>query len=130
MRVRFLLPFILLFPLVAHAVAPDTPLTDRAQEERARALFAELRCVVCAGQTLADSDVAMARSMRQQVRNMIAAHESDSSILAYFTERYGKEVLTSPPTKGGYMALWLMPFVLLSLAAFGLWRFLHANKRP
>lgn len=112
----------------AHAISMDTPLSEVALETRAQTLFSSLRCVVCAGQTLADSDVAMAKDMRFQVRKMVSAGASNDDIISYFVSRYGEEVLTSPRLKSPLGWLWLLPLCVLSLAAFGMMRLLRKSR--
>ncbi len=117
--------------LLAHsalAIGIDTPLASSSQEAQAQKLFTELRCIVCAGQTLADSEVSLARDMRLQVRTMIHAGASDDAILTYFVERYGQEVLTSPPTKGAVAFLWVLPIFILLIACLFLYASLRAQK--
>lgn len=123
MKLFFLLLALLWMPLAAaHAITVDTPLTDTALEARAQQLFASLRCVVCSGQTIADSDVALARDMRQQIRTMLATGAGENDIRAYFVTRYGEEVLTRPPLNMHGIIFWLLPLLVLSAGAFMLHR--------
>lgn len=112
--IRMLVLFFTLWPGMATALTVDAPLADTTQEARAQHLFATLRCVVCAGQTIADSDVALARDMRQQIRKMILAEADDTAIITYFVSRYGEEVLTAPPFSLHGIAFWLLPVFLLA----------------
>jgi cytochrome c-type biogenesis protein CcmH len=91
----------------------DTPLPNAAQEARAQALFGQLRCVVCAGQSLADSNAALARQMRMHVRTQVEKGATDPEIIAFFVVRYGEEALLAPPTHGPLALLWTMPALLL-----------------
>ena len=86
-----------------------------ADEARTRSLAASLRCVVCQGQSLADSQAEIAIEMRAVIHEKVAAGESDEEILHYFTERYGDSILTSPPVKQSTLPLWLAPPLLLGL---------------
>ena len=84
-------------------------------EIRARALYNELRCVVCAGQSIAESNAELAQDMRAQVNRLIDARQSDGEIRAWFVERYGDAVLMNPPLKPLTYVLWAGPLVLLLL---------------
>ena len=100
----------------AAALTLDTPLADATQEARAKALFHDIRCVVCAGETIADSQAEVAHDMRRVIRNRIGAGDSDASIKAYLVSRYGNEVLMKTPLKPSTWPLWFGPFFLLALA--------------
>lgn len=122
---KFIRTFLFLacvWPGMAHAITVDTPLAEPSQEARAQRLFSTLRCVVCAGQTIADSDVALARDMRQHVRIMIGTGADDGTITAYFVSRYGEEVLTAPPPSLHGAVFWLIPVFLLTAGGLAVWR--------
>ncbi len=93
----------------ASAFTPDEPLADAALEARVRALHAELRCLVCQGQSIADSNAGLAQDMRAIVRERIAAGASDEEVTGFLVERYGDYVLLDPPVKPETYALWFGP---------------------
>lgn len=95
----------------------DTPLADPALEARARKLMADVRCVVCQAQSIAESDAGIAADMRQLIRSEIAAGRSDAEIRRYLADRYGDFVLFKPPFKATTVVLWAGPFLLLGLGA-------------
>jgi cytochrome c-type biogenesis protein CcmH len=92
-------------------------LPDPRQEAKARALMEELRCLVCQGQSIADSDAEIAGDMRHLVRTRIAAGESPSAIRAWLVERYGNWISYRPPAEPVGWPLWAAPLVLLGLGA-------------
>ncbi len=96
----------------------NTQLADPAQEASAKALMTTLRCVVCQGQSIADSDAAMAGDMRALVRRNIAAGASPESIRGWMVARYGAYVSYDPPLSGLTWPLWAAPFVLLGLGGW------------
>jgi cytochrome c-type biogenesis protein CcmH len=110
-------------PAIAQDRLPPAPLAykqldDPAQEARAKALMDELRCLVCQGQSIADSDAPLAGDMRHEVRSKIAAGESPEAIREWLIARYGNWVTYNPPFASGTWFLWVGP--LLFLLA-GLW---------
>ena len=114
------------------AFTPDEPLADPALEARARALHAELRCLVCQGQSIADSNASLAQDMRAIVRERLAAGESDDAVMGFLTDRYGDYVLLDPPVKPETYALWFGPaavFVAGAAVAFTLLRRARAGAR-
>ncbi len=86
---------------------------DPALDARVMSISAELRCLVCQNQTIADSHAELAVDLRNQVREMLQKGRSDTEILAYMTDRYGDFVLYRPPLKATTALLWFGPGVLL-----------------
>lgn len=93
-------------------------LPDAAKEAQAAKLMGTLRCLVCQGQSIADSDVDMAADMRRIVRRKIAAGESPEAVRGWLVERYGSYVTYDPPLSWTTAPLWLAPLLLLGA---GLW---------
>jgi cytochrome c-type biogenesis protein CcmH len=92
-------------------------LPDPRQEAKAEALMEELRCLVCQGQSIADSDAELAGDMRHLVRSRIAAGQSPRQVRAWLVERYGNWISYRPPAQPVGWPLWGAPFVLLLLGA-------------
>lgn len=88
---------------------------DPALEARMVRIAAELRCLVCQNQTIADSNAALAVDLRTQVREQLRAGRSDAEIIDYMTARYGDFVLYRPPVKPTTLILWLGPVAMLVL---------------
>jgi len=82
-------------------------------ESQAKAIAAELRCVVCQNQTVADSQAELAVDLRRQIGKLLAGGASREQVLAYMTARYGDFVLYKPPLRADTAALWFGPGVLL-----------------
>lgn len=131
MNKLLLLVCLILLPLnlSAQTLTPDVPLDDAAQEARARALFRELRCEMCEGQTIGDSNAPLASDMRALVRGKVAAEEPDAAILTFFAERYGDDILMRPPVASRTLPLWLAPFAFLVLGGFVFLRYFHRQKK-
>lgn len=97
----------------AGAFSPDERLTDPALEARAQILNKGLRCLVCQGQSIADSNAELARDLRVLVRERLAAGDSDDDVTDYLTDRYGDFILMNPPVKGANYVLWFGPVAAL-----------------
>lgn len=95
---------------------------DAEQAERYHELNAELRCLVCQNQTIAESNAPLAKDLRAQVETQILAGRSNQQILTYMTERYGDFVRYRPPWSGRTLMLWVGPFVLVLIGLFTIWR--------
>ncbi len=95
-----------------------TQLEDPRQEAEAKALMETLRCLVCQGQSIADSDADMAGDMRALVRERIAAGEKPEAIRSWLVERYGAWVSYKPPVEPLTWPLWAAPVLLVALGLF------------
>jgi cytochrome c-type biogenesis protein CcmH len=108
--------------LADSSLPPDpysySQLPDAAQEAQASALMQTLRCLVCQGQSIGDSDAELAGDMRALVRRRIAAGEEPEQIRRWLIERYGDWVTYAPPVEPITWPLWGAPLVLI---AAGLW---------
>lgn len=104
----------------AYGPAPyaDVQLPDPAQEAEARTLMGTIRCLVCQGQSIADSDADMAGDMRSLIRERIAAGEKPAAVREWLVSRYGDYVTYDPPLSAFTAPLWIAPLLLLGL---GVW---------
>ena len=110
-------------PLLADSNLPpaywaDRQLPDARQESQAQALMQELRCLVCQGQSIADSDAELAGDMRDLVRRRIAAGDKPATIRAWLIERYGTWISYKPTAEVAAWPLWLAPLALLLIGAW------------
>lgn len=115
MRLILTLLLIVAWAVPVAALEPDERLDEPALEARARALSAELRCVVCQNQSIDDSAAPLARDLRVLVRERLLAGDSDDQVLAFVTARYGDYVLLRPPVQPNTYALWFGPFAVLAI---------------
>lgn len=97
------------------AVQPDEMLSDPVLEARARTISQDIRCPVCQGETIDDSNAPIARDLRLIIRERLVAGDSDVAVVDYIVARFGEGVLFNPPAKGVNLVLWLAgPALLLS----------------
>lgn len=114
--------------LCTPALAIDPlPFSDAEQEARFRELVAELRCLQCQNQNLADSDAVIAKDLRREIFDQLAAGRSDEEIVAFLVDRYGEFVRYRPAFNAGTLLLWLGPAMILlgGLIAIGI----HLRRR-
>jgi cytochrome c-type biogenesis protein CcmH len=119
---RRLALLLLLAPMALRAdpVMPPRPLAytqlaDPLLEARAKALMQTIRCVVCQGQSIADSDAPLAGDMRALVRERIAGGEAPEAIRSWLVARYGSWVSYAPPVEPLTWPLWAAPIVLIAI---------------
>ena len=93
-------------------------LPDARQEATATALMQEIRCLVCQGQSIADSDAELAGDMRALVRERIARGEQPEAVRRWLVERYGAWVSYRPPLEPLSWPLWAAPIGLLAVGAW------------
>jgi cytochrome c-type biogenesis protein CcmH len=133
--ILLLLALIMAQPVLADSSLPpahwaNRQLPDPRQEARARSLMEELRCLVCQGQSIADSDAEIAGDMRDLVRRRIAAGENPAEIRAWLIERYGNWISYRPPSEPVGWPLWLAPAALLIAGAALVSRRIRMRRRP
>jgi cytochrome c-type biogenesis protein CcmH len=115
----------------ARAVQPDEMLADPKLEARARAISAELRCLVCQNQSIDDSDAPLAKDLRILVRERLSAGDDDRAVKDWLVARYGEFVLLRPRFEKQTLILWLAPFVVLVLGGIAAMRTLRRKgNRP
>jgi cytochrome c-type biogenesis protein CcmH len=111
----------------ANEAAPAA--ADPVLEARMLRITAELRCLVCQNQTIADSHADLAIDLRNQVREMLQAGKTDQQVVDYMTERYGDFVLYRPPFKATTVLLWVGPALMGLLGLLSLVLVLRRRSR-
>ena len=130
MKRLFAALFLLCCATAAFASPAPGTLADPAQEARARSLQKELRCMVCQGESIDESNAPLAADLRELIREHIKAGESDAAIKQYLVARYGDFILMKPPFDANTYALWLTPFAVLIMAAgIAIWVVIRAGRK-
>lgn len=114
----------------AFAVDPEDRLADPAQEARAREISRDIRCLVCAGQTVDESNAPVAQALRKMVRERVAAGDTDEEVLDAVARRYGDYALLKPRFNLENALLWIGPFLVFAIGAWGAVRFVRAHQAP
>ena len=132
-RLLFSLALVAAQPLLADSNLPPAYWSDRQlpnpkQEAQAEALMEQLRCLVCQGQSIADSDAELAGDMRDLVRRRIAAGEKPAAIRSWLTQRYGTWISYKPTAEPAALPLWLAPLALLLIGAWLIRRRIRVRK--
>ena len=111
------------------AVDEHGQLRNPALESRYERITAELRCVVCQNESIADSNADLAGDLRRQVREMLIAGKSDDAIFGFMTDRYGEFVRFRPPLEPKTLLIWGAPFFMLLLGGFVVFRVVRQRSR-
>ena len=122
-RLWFAMLLVLAQPLRADSNLPpaywaNRELPNPRQEAEAQALMEQLRCLVCQGQSIADSDAELAGDMRDLVRRRIAAGDKPSAIRSWLIQRYGTWISYKPTDEPAAWPLWVAPLALLLAGAW------------
>ena len=128
---RLVFSVLLMASVVSAAVAVPVAGTfsNPAMETRARALQRQLRCLVCQGESIDESQAPLAAELRHLVREQMAEGRSDSQIRQFLVARYGDFILMRPPLQPDTYVLWLAPFVVL-LGAGGVAYWVIRRAKP
>jgi cytochrome c-type biogenesis protein CcmH len=115
--------------VIAFAKDAAPAASDPALEERMLLIAAELRCLVCQNQTIADSHAGLAEDLREEIRKQLRNGRSDDEVRRYMTDRYGDFVLYRPPLKATTVVLWFGPLALLAIGTWMLVARLRERSR-
>jgi cytochrome c-type biogenesis protein CcmH len=113
----FLTLTLIFFSLSAFALSPEARLPDEAQEQRAMELFLEVRCLICGGQVIENSNTEFSYEMRKLIRQKISSGLTNEEIKTKLVKEFGEDILTSTNQKNGRFFLWCLP-VLFMVACF------------
>jgi cytochrome c-type biogenesis protein CcmH len=127
MRRLFTIAFAALLPVFALAATEPTML-DPVAQKRLVDLSAQLRCLVCQNQSIAESNAELAVDLRNQINEQIKSGRSDKEIVDFMVTRYGDFVLYRPPFKATTALLWVGPLALLLLAVITFYRTLLRRR--
>lgn len=119
----FYLSLLLLIVTPVYAEIAGFPFETETEEQRFRELSAELRCLVCQNQSLADSNAGLAQDLRSELYQQVLTGNSEDQIISFMTERYGDFILYKPRFATKNLLLWLGPILLFIIGVFCLIRF-------
>lgn len=128
-RRLFVALFLAISALPALAVNPDEMLADPALEARARAISANLRCMVCQNQNIDDSNAELAKDLRLLVRERLKKGDTDAAVYDYLVSRYGEFVLLKPRFSAHTLLLWGMPIALVVIGAASLFALSRTRRK-
>tara|TARA_B110000116_G_C16603180_1_gene475950 strand:- start:412 stop:822 length:411 start_codon:yes stop_codon:yes gene_type:complete len=125
--IKILFIFLLQFLISnSYAVEPDEILIDKNQEDIARNISQNIRCMVCQNQSIDESNAPLAKDLRILIRDKIKEGKTDKEIYKFLTDRYGDFILLKPSLKLNTYILWFLPFVFLIIGIFIV--FFHNKK--
>ncbi len=115
-------------------LAGGTPDSQRSEDSRAQSLGEQLKCLQCAGESVAASQAPLAQQFRDEIQRQLDQGATDDQIRAWFVDRYGEQVLLEPPSSGLSVLIWVLPALVVVAAVAGLWlafgRWRSAGEAP
>jgi cytochrome c-type biogenesis protein CcmH len=82
-------------------------------DQRVHEVASQLKCLVCQGESVADSPATLSQQMRGVIRQQLQSGKSEQEVIQYFVSRYGNVILLSPPWQGLTLLAWLVPILLM-----------------
>ncbi|WCR58091.1 cytochrome c-type biogenesis protein [Wolbachia endosymbiont of Ctenocephalides felis wCfeJ] len=110
--------FTLTFHLSINAFTLDDKLIDKSMEKRATNLFEIIKCPICSGESLSESESKIARDMRKTIRKKISDGYTDEQIISELKNSYGDSIIIVPPVKSSTYVLWFIPLIILPTGYF------------
>ena len=114
------------FTNIGYSVEPEEFLQNPKQENRARNISKNIRCLVCQNQSIDESSAELAKDLRKLIRVKVLENKTDNEIYKFLTDRYGDFILLKPPLKTSTFLLWLLPF---SFFIIGIYILFYHNKK-
>jgi len=111
LKIIILIFIIQFFYSISYSVEPEEILKNYKQEQRARNISKNIRCMVCQNQSIDESNSELAKDLRILIRDKIKGGNKDEEIYQFLTDRYGDFILLKPTFKLNTLALWLLPFI-------------------
>ena len=104
-------------------------------DQRVYDVASQLKCLVCQGESVADSPATLSLQMRSVIRQQLQSGKSEQEVIQYFVSRYGDRILLSPPLQGLTLLAWLVPITLMICGMLFVFVVLrnwqsHSNKEP
>ena len=124
-RPHILYLFVALLLIIAAACGS----AEQTLEQQASSMDKKFMCPVCPGETIDQAQVQIAKDMRQIIRDKLAVGETENDISQFFVDRYGIQVLASPPTTGFNSLVWIVPPVVLTIALSALYMILRDMRK-
>ncbi|NSM56899.1 cytochrome c-type biogenesis protein CcmH [Wolbachia endosymbiont of Atemnus politus] len=110
--------FILIFHSSINAFTLDDKLRDKSMEKRATNLFEIIKCPICSGESLSESESQIAYDMRKTIRREISDGYTDKQIISELKNSYGDSIIIIPPVRSSTYVLWFIPLTILLIGCF------------
>ena len=114
---------------ISYSVDPDEILDNKKQEQRARDLSKNVRCMVCQNQSIDESNAPLAKDLRILIRNKIKEGNNDKEIYKFLTDRYGDFIILKPAIKLSTLILWFTPLVFFIIGILVLYSHNKKSKK-
>jgi cytochrome c-type biogenesis protein CcmH len=93
----------------AHRSAPTA-------QDRVAAISRTVKCPVCVGESVAESDAPASKEIRRQIAEQVQQGQTDDEIRSFYAAKYGQAILLTPSASGINVLVWILPLVALAVA--------------
>ena len=77
-----------------------------------------LRCLVCQGQSISDSNSDFAQTIKLVVKDLINEGKTEDEIYSFMSDKYGEWIVFKPQLNSQNSLLWILPYLALFLGGF------------
>ena len=88
-----------------------------------------LRCLVCQGQSISDSNSDFAQTIKLVVKDLIDEGKTEEEIYSFMSDKYGDWIVFKPQFNIQNSLLWILPYIVLIFGGFFIFSFLKIKKR-
>jgi len=120
MKNKFLIIILLIFNIKLNAnenIGVDTK------------IFKNLRCLVCQGQTIAESNSDFAQTIKIVVRDKISQGSNEKEIYEFLSEKYGEWIVYKPKFNYLNSFLWISPYIVLILGGYLIFKYFRKRRQ-
>ena len=90
-------------------------------------IYQNIRCLVCQGQSIDESNSEFARDLKLVIKNKIKNGASEKEVYDFLEEKYGEWILLKPNFNYNSLILWFFPYLIFIVGGISL--FLLIRKR-
>ena len=87
-----------------------------------------LRCLVCQGQSIADSNSDFAQTIKLVVKDLIKDGKTEDEIYSFMADKYGEWIVYNPSFNKTNFLLWSLPYIVFLVGGFIIFTFFRKNK--
>jgi cytochrome c-type biogenesis protein CcmH len=91
-------------------------------------IYKNLRCLVCQGQSVADSNSDFASTLKLVVQDQVKEGKSADEIYEFLISKYGEWIVYNPPFNKKNFFLWVLPYLFLILGGLFLSVLIRKNR--
>ena len=92
-------------------------------------IYKNIRCLICQGQSIADSNSDFAQTIKLVVKDLINDGKTEEEIYSFLAEKYGEWIVFKPQLNKHNFMLWFLPYLVLIFGGLIIFFLLKKGKR-